>query len=82
MTDSKNGRFNGVKVFSATHERERDELGGRVTTWLAANSRLKIVDKVVNQSSAEEADHRWHCLSIIIFYWEDLAPAAAAVASP
>lgn len=58
--------FTGVKVFSATKAREREELGEIVTRWLKENPRIKPVDKMVTQSS----DREFHCLSIIIFYQE------------
>ncbi len=56
--------FSGVKVFSATRARDRDELGSNVTRWLKANADLKVVDRVVVQSS----DSEFHCLSVVIFY--------------
>lgn len=58
--------FTGVKVFSATKAREREELGENVTRWLRANTQLDIVDRVVSQSS----DNEFHCLSVVIFYRE------------
>jgi hypothetical protein len=56
--------FNGVKVFSATMAAERDQLGEKITQWLTANPGVKIVDKVVTQSS----DEAFHCLAITLFY--------------
>lgn len=56
--------FTGVKVFSATKAKERDELSENVTRWLKSNADLEIVDKVVRQSS----DNEFHCYSIMIFY--------------
>ena len=56
--------FTGVKVFSATKAREREELGETITRWLQANADLEVVDKVVSQSSDDE----FHCLSIVFFY--------------
>ncbi len=56
--------FTGVKVFSATKAKERDELSENVTRWLKSNADLEIVDKVVRQSS----DNEFHCFSIMIFY--------------
>ena len=57
--------FNGVKVFSATKHKERDEMGETVTRWLN-NKRgsIEIVDKIVTQSS----DSEYHCVTITIFY--------------
>lgn len=59
--------FNGVKVFSATKAREREDLGENITRWLRANPGLRIVDKVVTQSS----DREFHCLTITLFYNKD-----------
>lgn len=59
--------FNGVKVFSATKAREREELGEVITRWLRANAGIRIVDKVVTQSS----DREFHCLTITLFYSKD-----------
>ena len=58
--------FTGVKVFSATKAREREEIGEAVTDWLRQNPELEIVDKEVRQSS----DNEFHCLSITLFYRE------------
>ena len=57
--------FTGVKVFSATKAREREELGETVTRWMRSND-VEIVDRVVTQSSDDE----FHCLTIILFYRE------------
>ena len=59
--------FNGVKVFSATKAREREDLGESITRWLRANPGVRIVDKVVTQSS----DREFHCLSITLFFEKD-----------
>lgn len=56
--------FTGVKVFSATKAKEREELGENITRWLKSNADLEIVDKVVRQSS----DNEFHCYSILLFY--------------
>ncbi len=58
--------FNGVKVFSATKAREREELGEQITKWLRANPHIKLVDRTVTQSS----DREFHCLTITLFYQE------------
>jgi len=57
-------RFTGVKVFSATKAKEREELGETITRWLRSNADLEVVDRVVSQSS----DNEFHCLSIVFFY--------------
>ncbi len=59
--------FDGVKVFSATKHKERDELGEVVTRWVKMmQERIEIVDKVVTQSS----DSEYHCITISVFYRE------------
>lgn len=60
--------FNGVKVFSATMFAERDQLGDRVTEWMAVNSHLRVTEMIVTQSS----DAAFHCIAITVFYAEDL----------
>jgi hypothetical protein len=54
----------GAKVFTATKAKDREELGEVLTRWLRDNPRVRILDKVVTQSS----DNEFHCLSITIFY--------------
>jgi hypothetical protein len=61
---SNNLQFNGVKVFSATMAQERDQLGEKITTWLAANPGVQVVDKIVTQSS----DEAFHCVAITLFF--------------
>ena len=63
-----NGVFNGVKVFSATKAREREDLGENVTRWLRANPNVRVIDKVVTQSS----DREFHCLTITLFYEKEV----------
>lgn len=58
--------FSGVKVFSATLARDREQLGEQITRWLHENQRAEVVDKVVTQSS----DKEFHCLTITLFYRE------------
>lgn len=55
--------FQGVKVFSATKAREREEISNRINDWLASNE-VEVVDDKVTQSS----DREFHCLTITIFY--------------
>lgn len=59
--------FTGVKVFSATKAREREDLGEQVTRWIRENPSARIIDKIVTQSS----DREFHCLTITIFYQVD-----------
>ena len=56
--------FTGVKVFSATKAKEREELGEHVTRWIRDNPHARIIDKIVTQSS----DSEFHCLTITLFY--------------
>jgi hypothetical protein len=57
--------FDGVKVFSATKARDRDDLSGRITDWISNNrSKIEIVDRIVTQSS----DNEYHCYTMTIFY--------------
>ena len=62
-------KFNGVKVFSATMVADRDQLGEKVTAWIAANPNKKVTDIIVTQSS----DEAFHCIAITVFYHEDVA---------
>jgi hypothetical protein len=64
--------FNGVKVFSATKAKDREELGESVTRWLRANPNVRVTDKIVTQSS----DSEFHCITITLFF-DDSAQAAA-----
>ncbi|MSR84961.1 hypothetical protein EXS71_00770 [Candidatus Uhrbacteria bacterium] len=66
--------FNGVKVFSATKPERRGELGEVITCWVAEHQHCLIVDKMVLQSS----DAAFHCLTIILFYWENLSTPRVA----
>ncbi len=56
--------FTGVKVFSATKAKEREELGETITRWLRSNSDLELVDRIILQSSDDE----FHCLTFVLFY--------------
>jgi len=67
------GLFNGVKVFTATKAKDRENLGDAITDWLRQNPRLRPVDHVVTQSS----DREFHCLSITIFYLDEGAAGTA-----
>ena len=56
--------FSGVKVFSTTLARDREQMGETITRWLKDNAAMEIVDKVVTQSS----DKEFHCLTVTLFY--------------
>ena len=62
-------QFNGVKVFSATMVADREQLGEKVTMWMANNPDKKVTNVVVTQSS----DEAFHCIALTVFYWEELA---------
>lgn len=68
ITLRKDVKFNGVKVFSATMVADRDQLGEKVTAWIASNKEhKKVTDIVITQSS----DEAFHCIAITVFYWEE-----------
>ena len=56
--------FTGVKVFSTTLARDRENMGENITKWLKENPNADVVDKMVTQSS----DKEFHCLTITLFY--------------
>jgi len=56
--------FTGIKVFSTTLARDREQMGETITRWLKDNQNLEIVDRIVTQSS----DKEFHCLTITLFY--------------
>ena len=56
--------FTGVKVFSTTLARDRENMGENITKWLKENPNVEVVDRVVTQSS----DKEFHCLTITLFY--------------
>ncbi len=64
--------FTGVKVFSATKAKDREELGESITRWLRANPNVRVLDKIVTQSS----DSEFHCITITLFF-DDANHAAA-----
>jgi hypothetical protein len=51
-----------IKVFSVTKARDREELGPRVTAWIAAHPELQILRTFVAQTS----DSAFHCLSMVL----------------
>lgn len=63
--------FNGVKVFSATKAKDREELGEHITRWIRANPDCQVLEKVVTQSS----DSEFHCITITLFYRHEAAAA-------
>ncbi|MDB4954108.1 MAG: hypothetical protein JWO36_1677 [Myxococcales bacterium] len=71
VTLRKDVKFNGVKVFSATMVADRDQLGEKVTAWIANHPDKKVTDIVITQSS----DEAFHCIAITVFYWEETSQA-------
>lgn len=61
-------KFNGVKVFSATMVADREQLGEKITAWIATHPERRVTDIVITQSS----DEAFHCIAITVFYSEDL----------
>ena len=59
-------QFSGMKIFSTTLARDREQMGDTITRWLQENQQVEIVDKIVTQSS----DKEFHCLTITLFYRE------------
>jgi hypothetical protein len=58
--------FSGMKIFSTTLARDREQMGDTITRWLNDHQDLEVVDKIVTQSS----DKEFHCLTITLFYRE------------
>ena len=56
--------FSGIKVFSTTLARDRENMGENITKWIKDNPNVEVVDRVVTQSS----DKEFHCLTITLFY--------------
>lgn len=56
--------FNGIKVFSATLFNDRQQLGEKVTAWIAENPRAEVTEIIVTQSS----DASFHCIALTVFY--------------
>lgn len=56
-------KFTGVKVFSATMFRDREQLGETITQWMADHPHVKVISIVMAQSS----DASFHCLTCALF---------------
>ncbi|HEX8115087.1 MAG TPA: hypothetical protein VF516_45475 [Kofleriaceae bacterium] len=54
----------GIKLFSATKARDRENLGETITSWIRMHPEYELLDKIVTQSS----DAEFHCLAITVFY--------------
>lgn len=57
-------KFDGVKIFSATKARERENLDYVITSWLNKNPHVTPVDYSLTQSS----DSEFHCVVFAVFY--------------
>ena len=64
--------FNGVKIFSATMFADRDQLGEKVTAWIADHPNVTLTEIIVTQSS----DASFHCIAISVFYRSPTKPTA------
>ena len=62
--------FTGMKIFSTTLARDREQMGENITRWLHDYPQVEVVDKIVTQSS----DKEFHCLTITLFYRERARP--------
>ena len=60
-------KFNGLKIFSATMVADREQLGEKITAWMAAHQTCRPVEFVVTQSS----DEAFHCVAITLFYFDE-----------
>lgn len=58
--------INGFQVFSATMYAQRAQLGETVTAWITAHPAITPVEMTVVQSS----DAAFHCVTIVVGYWE------------
>jgi hypothetical protein len=56
--------YDGVKVFSTTHNRERETLGERVTEWTSWQREVEVIAMTSLQSSGAS----YHCFSIVVFF--------------
>jgi hypothetical protein len=56
--------FDGVKVFSATLFNDRQQLGEKITAWIADHPAHELTEIIVTQSS----DEAFHCIAFTVFY--------------
>jgi hypothetical protein len=56
--------FDGVKVFSATLFNDRQQLGEKITAWIADHPAHELTEIIVTQSSDEAV----HCIAFTVFY--------------
>lgn len=69
--------FNGVKVFAATLFQQRQTLGEQVTEWLQSAAKTRPGFEVVDIQVRQSSDKAYHCISIVVFFNEDLRPGGA-----
>lgn len=65
--------FDGVKVFSATLFNDRQQLGEKITAWIADNPRNELTEIIVTQSS----DEAFHCIAFTVFFRTQRIAAAS-----
>jgi hypothetical protein len=65
-----------MQIFTATISREREQLGEKVTAWLAAHPDVEVV----NTTSMQSSDSAFHCISILIFFRQAAVAAGAKAA--
>lgn len=70
--DAVSSAFNGVKVFCATMIAQRQTLGEQVTAWIDDARRTRPGFEIVNIRIVQSSDQAFHCISIIVFYNENL----------
>ena len=57
--------YTGVKIFSGTMQRDRDQMDARINDWIkSTGGEIEIVDTTCTQSS----DAAFHCTTWTIYY--------------
>ena len=46
-------QFTGMKIFSTTLARDREQMGDNITRWLHDNPQLEMVDKIITQMHSD-----------------------------
>ncbi|HPH64361.1 MAG TPA: hypothetical protein PLF40_01380 [Kofleriaceae bacterium] len=57
-----------MKIFSATMMMDRLQLGEKCTAWIQEHPDFQIVEIQVTQSS----DEAFHCITLTVYYFEEL----------
>ncbi|HSX22385.1 MAG TPA: hypothetical protein VLE97_06370 [Gaiellaceae bacterium] len=74
--------FNGVKVFCATMFHQRQDLGEVVTHWIDDARRTRPSFTLVDIKVMQSSDDAFHCISICVFYNEDISAPKATKRLP